>query len=305
MKRTPELVIAAVSCGVIGLTFAKLIGLVRLPDVAQSLGVAFLGFVWLMLPRIRRRDGQSLPVEPQVLLPVGDALPVRRGMRFSRFWEILLGRPADSPRIPCSRCQAMILPQTSRKTGGLCRPCHIAGMPPRRKPRAQHYIFAHKLVPYLFFQDSGGFVGTLAHQGNALLGPLWVEAARLARTGAPDTPADAIDFPYIPAHEVRNLAGDATLVVLVLPTPIAANEAHFVGLLLPSPFDSDEATAKVYTLEHSEDHHRKIGTMLCGWTAEGAHVNYASCPPPVLEAFVAAVEDAWVRQRVSGDASVN
>ena len=298
MKRTPELVIAVVSCGVIGLTAAKLIGLVRLPDLGQSLTFAFLSFIWLMLPKTRRRDGQPLPVEPQVL-------PARRGMRFSRFREILFGRPADSPRIPCSRCRAMILQQTSRKTGGLCRPCHIAGMPPPQKPRAQHYIFAHKVVPSLFFQDSGGFVGTLAQEGNALLGRLWVEAARLARTVGPATPADAIDFPYIPAYEVRNLAGDATLVVLVPPTPIAAREAYFIGLLLPSPFDTSEVTGRVYTLELSEDHHRKIGTMLCGWTAEGSHVNYASCPPPVLEAFVAAVDDLWIRQRVSGDVSVN
>jgi len=177
-------------------------------------------------------------------------------------------------------------------------------MPPRAKPRAQHYIFAHKLVPSLFFQDSGGFVGALAQEGNALLGRLCVEAARLARTHAPDSPTDAIDSPCVPSFEVRDLAGGATLVVLVLPAPVAANEAHFVGLLLP-PFDTSDATGEVYTLELSEDHHRKIGTMLCGWKADGSHVNYASCPPPALESFEAAVKDVWARQRVSGDASVN
>ena len=314
MKRTPELVLAVVSCGVIGLTAAKLLGLVELPDAAKSLGIAFPAFIWLMLPKIRRRENPPPQSEPQVPLPAELPYPteyhapggvVRRGMRFSQFWEVLFGKSANSQRIPCSRCQAMILPQTSSKTGGLCRPCHIAGMPPPRKPRALHYIFAHKLVPFLFFQDSVSFVGTLAQEGNALLGRLWVEAARLASTGAPDSPADAIDFSYIPAHEVRNLAGDATLVVLVPPAPIAAREAYFIGLLLPSPFETSEVTGKVYTLELSEDHHRKIGTMLCGWTAEGAHVNYFSCPPPVLEEFVAAVNDLWVRQRVSGDDSVN
>lgn len=57
MKRTPELFIAAVSIGVIALTAAKLLGLVRLPAIAQLLGVGFVIFTSLMLARIRRRPG--------------------------------------------------------------------------------------------------------------------------------------------------------------------------------------------------------------------------------------------------------
>jgi len=199
----------------------------------------------------------------------------------------------------------MILPQTARKTGGLCRPCHLAAMPPRRKPRTQHYIFAHKLVPSLFFRDPSGFVGALAQEGDALLRRLWVEAARLATTDASEASTDAIDLPDVPASEVMGLEGGARLVVLMLPEPIAALEAFFVGLLIPGALDTSGAIGSVYTLELSEDHHRKRGTMLCGWTAEGAHVNYAFCPPPALKEFAAAVGHVWAGQRASGNAPVN
>lgn len=199
----------------------------------------------------------------------------------------------------------MILSQTARKTGGLCKPCHFAAMPPRQKPRAQHYIFAHKLVPSLFFEDPGGFLDRLAQEGNALLSRLWVEAARLANTGSPDTPTDAVDLRYVPVSEVRDLQDGARLVVLMLPEPIAALEAFFVALVVRSPMNMSEAIGSVYTLELSEDHRRKRGTMLCGWTAEGGHVNYAFCPPPLLEEFVTAVGHFWAGQRASGNASVN
>jgi hypothetical protein len=170
---------------------------------------------------------------------------------------------------------------------------------------AQHYIFAHKLVPSLFFRDLDGFVGSLAQEGNALLRGLWVEAARLARTGAPDTAGDAIDLPDVPASELRDLQGGARLVVLMLPEPVAALEAFFVGLVVPSPLDRSGPIASVYTLELSEDHHCKRTTMLCGWTAEGGHVNYSFCPPSSLEAFVAAVGHVWAGQLANGNASVN
>lgn len=215
-------------------------------------------------------------------------------------WEVLFGRPADSTRVPCSRCHAMILPQTAQTTGGLCKRCHLAAMPPRRKPRAQHYIFAHKLVPSPFSRDPGGFVGSLAQEGNRLLSGLWVEAARLAGTATLDTATDAIDLPEVPASELRNLQDGTRLFVLMLPEPIAALDAFFVGLLVPGSLDSSAAIASVYTLELSEDHHRKRGTMLCGWSAEGAHVNYYFCPPPSLEAFVTAVGHVRVGQRASG-----
>jgi hypothetical protein len=55
----PELFIAVLSCGVIALTAAKLLGLVRLPAIAQLLGVSFAAVAGLMLARIRRRAGPS------------------------------------------------------------------------------------------------------------------------------------------------------------------------------------------------------------------------------------------------------
>src|SRR5512143_697511 len=55
MKRTQELFIGVISCGVIALTAAKLIGLVRLPAIAPLLGVGFAAVAGLLLARIRPR----------------------------------------------------------------------------------------------------------------------------------------------------------------------------------------------------------------------------------------------------------
>jgi hypothetical protein len=77
MKRTPELFIAVVSCVVIAFTAAKLLGLVRLPAIAQLLGLSFAAVAGLMLSRIRRRPGppcvHGWAPAASILLSGGDA----------------------------------------------------------------------------------------------------------------------------------------------------------------------------------------------------------------------------------------
>lgn len=57
MKRTPEVVLAVISCGVIGLAAARLLGVVRHVDAMALLVPGFTVFALVMLSIIRRRSG--------------------------------------------------------------------------------------------------------------------------------------------------------------------------------------------------------------------------------------------------------
>ncbi|MCL4176163.1 MAG: hypothetical protein KJ072_00225 [Verrucomicrobia bacterium] len=54
-----------------------------------------------------------------------DACEDRRRLISRHFRDKGWGSPVD--RIPCTKCGAMVLPETARATGGLCMPCHKNG----------------------------------------------------------------------------------------------------------------------------------------------------------------------------------
>lgn len=64
MKRAPEVVLAVISCGVIGLTAAILLGMPLPIGSMGLLGPGFAAFVLVMLSIIRRRQGPLSPLFP-------------------------------------------------------------------------------------------------------------------------------------------------------------------------------------------------------------------------------------------------
>ena len=59
-----------------------------------------------------------------------------------------------TPRIPCTKCGAMILPVTASATGGLCRPCSNAALQP---PATYERTYESVAVSYSVRPHRGGF----------------------------------------------------------------------------------------------------------------------------------------------------
>jgi hypothetical protein len=141
-------------------------------------------------------------------------------------------------------------------------------------PRQQHYFFAHRVLPGLFFQDPTGFAKAIERDG-ALLRRLWRRSGSFWSRlfgGGNVTCAK------------RKLPDGSSLLVIAPPAPLRTTEAHFVGLLLAPAVRE----AAVYTLERHDSLEGEVTTVLGGWVGD-SHANYGDGPEPTVDAFVEAV----------------
>jgi hypothetical protein len=149
--------------------------------------------------------------------------------------------------------------------------------------RAQHYLFAHRLLPSVFFQNPGQLIGALEQQGPALLTDMWNHTAQFAPE-APPLPAEGLSV------ELRRIPAGWTVALVTLPRPCAMTEAHFTALAVKPTGERQVAlpaeAARYVTLELSTSlEGDEPFTMLCEWTSDGTHANMGEGPPPDLEAF--------------------
>lgn len=155
---------------------------------------------------------------------------------------------------------------------------------PNNRVRRHHYIFAHKVLPKMFFDDPEKFLDIIAHHGNRFLGWLWTDVGEKIKEGN-SIPIERLD------HRIIRRENDLTVIVIALPMPVAAPEAYFVAAAhRPGSASHPEAMARFMTLERSslpgED---RVGTFLCEWTRDEAHLNYGRGCKPNVESFVGAI----------------
>ncbi|HWP47356.1 MAG TPA: hypothetical protein VNM22_09365 [Candidatus Limnocylindrales bacterium] len=157
-----------------------------------------------------------------------------------------------------------------------------------RKPRSQHYIFAHKILPSLFHADPVKFITALSSHRNDLLHLLWAHAGTNMEE-SDLVAADNLDY------EIRKLDEGTIIVLITLPTPQAVAEAYFVAMIYRSwkkeIFCTQEAVTRFITLEYSFNLLNDLpGTVLGEWTVDGTHINFGTGPEPILEDFF---ETVW------------
>ncbi|MFJ8043894.1 hypothetical protein ACIRBX_25670 [Kitasatospora sp. NPDC096147] len=145
--------------------------------------------------------------------------------------------------------------------------------------RAHHYRFAHRVMP----RAAVDFGPTMlaeppAHGVQRSLESLW------DGFGGTLPPEDRLPSDGLSGQHVDR-AGHRLLLV-TLPEPIAAAEAHFVAVVQVR----GEEACRFLTLERSESPvDGSVGTVLGEWSAEG-HVNFGAGPAPRPELFLSAID---------------
>jgi hypothetical protein len=157
-------------------------------------------------------------------------------------------------------------------------------------PRPQHYLFAHRALPQIVYDDPAKAQQLLTGpEGEGFLSFFWRRVAE--REGIPEAERMAPDGL---GRTVLTGPDGTVAVVITLPTPEAYAEAHFVAAVFtPGPrkllFFRGPPTVRYLTLEHGSNLDGTSRTVLCGWSKEGTHYNLGDGPPPEVEAFFAAI----------------
>ena len=124
------------------------------------------------------------------------------------------------------------------------------------------YMFEHKVIPDLFYQNGLGFIAAIVEKNNIL---------------------NKVFLEILSDNEIENIYGDEPIKVnlfkienilvakIVFPKPEEEPLCYEAYAL----FDTENDRAGYYCLEAGEDVDREH--FLCGWTREGVHTNYGKC----------------------------
>ncbi len=149
------------------------------------------------------------------------------------------------------------------------------------EPRAQHYSFAHRLLPALAWQDPERLRLALASdQSLAFLMRLWHD---IAEHLPPDQRLDPAGL----SAEARP-HGARQIVLITLPPPVAVTEAHFAACVF-DPHARPTAPPRYFTLEESYSFFSHQRTTVLGEWRPTGHDNLGAGPAPEREAFYARV----------------
>jgi hypothetical protein len=151
------------------------------------------------------------------------------------------------------------------------------------QPRPQHYMYAHRVLPSLFFQDPERFLEILKKEGIPFLRFFWDKLGSSLDAG--DThPMHGVNY------ETRVLENGTVITLIELPKPEHVTEAYFVALVFRPLGASGESIQRYFTLEYGmslfESGERSV---LCEWTIDNRHVNYGDGPEPASQAFFTTV----------------
>lgn len=145
----------------------------------------------------------------------------------------------------------------------------------RASDRQHHYVFAHRVMPRLFYRDATKLLNALAERRAELLRAMWVDLGEQFFPTAQVAP-DGLDVIVPPVRD------GVRMVVLVFPAPAASAEAYFAALVA-----GPDGTLRYLTLERAIDLAGADGpaTVLGGWDAEGAYLSFGEGSPPIVEEF--------------------
>jgi heat shock protein HspQ len=149
--------------------------------------------------------------------------------------------------------------------------------------RPHHYIFAHRILPQIVFDDPDAFYGVMRDGRSApVLEALWHRVGE--ETGQP------IFTPYgetalkVRAHDFLGRLG----VVIELPEPRVMTEAWYIAVI------SDDQSAgepwRYLMLENTDRVDENPRAVLCEWFNDGSRQNHQQTVLPTFDNMVKAVE---------------
>src|SRR5688572_23059966 len=172
--------------------------------------------------------------------------------------------------------------------------------------RTLHYLFAHRVLPDLAFEDPLQFMAILASpDAEQKLHELWMTVGNTlaeGRGGASQVPSSE----GLSVTRTR-LAGRACAVI-EMPRPEAETEAYYVAAVLDHNLDQSRVAPPAshpqlfyYTLEKAKSlTDGSDGTILSRWSGKTSHASLGDGPPAEKKAFLEAVEKMVVEQTRSG-----
>jgi hypothetical protein len=129
-------------------------------------------------------------------------------------------------------------------------------------PRKHHYYFAHRLLRQVFYEHYEQFYPRLAHDAESELTALWNHQGN-ELPPSERMPSDGL------AEVSRTTRAGKEIVIIALPEAKAMAEAGFVVLI------SGEGERAYLTYENTISFVKNERlAVLCGWSAEGGHLNY-------------------------------
>jgi hypothetical protein len=149
--------------------------------------------------------------------------------------------------------------------------------PPSSDQERWHYVFAHYVLRVATFQDPDFTFGALSAPDSAqrLVLAAMALLGRHYKLSVEQVMAFARSITVRPHHFDQD---DGYIVEM--PAPRRAGECFFLAIVR-----AGEGTIDYLTLERSDDD----GVTLCGWDAEGNHLNYGERSTRDLDGFVAEI----------------
>jgi len=155
----------------------------------------------------------------------------------------------------------------------------------KEETRHQHYAFANRLLPSVFFRDPAQFMEILRREKQAFLLYLWEKAGRI------------VGERHKLAHdswscEFVTLEDSVSMTIITFPEPGAMTEPFFVAAVFrpAEPGSELEEIARWFALEYTTPL-QPVDTkaFFCEWTCDGMHLNMGQHTEITYEAFAAAV----------------
>src|SRR5262245_8507129 len=153
-----------------------------------------------------------------------------------------------------------------------------AAVPPlTSEQKGWHKAFAHRVMRVAAFEETDLTLGALASPETAERFILAAMAliGRHFKLSVEQVMALARSVAVVPGR-----FGNDTGYVLELPPPRKVTECFFLAIVR-----NRGGGVGYFTLERTQDG----GAMLCGWDAQGSHLNYGERPPLNRDGFVAEV----------------
>jgi len=156
----------------------------------------------------------------------------------------------------------------------------------RQGPRAsQRYVFAHGLLPALFFSNPAKFMDTLWRDKELFLQFVWKLAGDSA-DAHDEVAGNQLACEFVTVQDGVGVA------LITCPVPQIMTEPFFVAAIYRPARDADpgeELISRWITLEYSLDTEKDGSAFLCEWTAQRIHANCGPLAETTREAFLRAV----------------
>ena len=158
-----------------------------------------------------------------------------------------------------------------------------------KEPRNHHYIFAHRVLPELFFRNPEQFIDALGEGGDDFLLDLW------ERVGEMEINSGIERFTSVDLKcEIKKLGDGTNVVLITLPVPEGITEAYFIAAIYRPAvrkilFIKKKVVIRFFTLEYGWNLDDSTRTVLCEWKKGGVYYNMGDGPEPTLQEFFKSV----------------